>query len=342
MGTSSSAAVVCVALRFWTQSHLWLDEALSVNIARLPVADIPEALRHDGHPPLYYFLLHGWMRCSAKATSPSASLSGVFAVAALPLVWFAGRRLGGSHGGVARGRGAGAQPIAARGTQPRPACTRSWSSSCSRAICSCDSRVDRHNVLVADRHRGRHRRPAADPLLGAVPRRGDGRSCSCCRLRDASTQAGGRAGRCWRSAVGSLAVPPVAPVVRWTRPPTRGLPGPTPIRAVDDADDHRQRFRRERLRGPGRSGSCCRAHAARPLRRSLDGRHRIDLDLRTVPQVRTEVGGVGADHGHRPRRELRRGRHLRSRGTRRSSSPSLLLAAARGHHPAHRRLASGS
>ena len=44
-----------------TRSPLWLDEALSVNIAKLPIGQIPAALRHDGHPPLYYVLLHVWM-----------------------------------------------------------------------------------------------------------------------------------------------------------------------------------------------------------------------------------------------------------------------------------------
>src|SRR5690606_36341602 len=55
------ALVAGVVLRFIASSPLWLDEALSVNIARLPLGEIPEALRHDGHPPLYYVLLHGWM-----------------------------------------------------------------------------------------------------------------------------------------------------------------------------------------------------------------------------------------------------------------------------------------
>ncbi|MEZ5267098.1 MAG: hypothetical protein R2789_00510 [Microthrixaceae bacterium] len=31
-----------------------------MNISQLPVSEIPDALRHDGHPPLYYFLLHLW------------------------------------------------------------------------------------------------------------------------------------------------------------------------------------------------------------------------------------------------------------------------------------------
>ena len=49
----AGAIVAGVIARFATNSPLWLDETLSVNIARLPIADIPGALRHDGHPPLY-------------------------------------------------------------------------------------------------------------------------------------------------------------------------------------------------------------------------------------------------------------------------------------------------
>jgi mannosyltransferase len=89
------AVAVGVVLRFWTRSHLWLDEALSVNIARLPVGDIPEALRHDGHPPLYYVLLHGWMSVFGESDRAVRALSGVCSVAALPLMWLAGKRLGG-------------------------------------------------------------------------------------------------------------------------------------------------------------------------------------------------------------------------------------------------------
>ena len=87
--------LVGVVLRFATTSHLWLDEALSVDIARLPLGQIPEALRHDGHPPLYYFLLHGWMQIFGEGDVAVRALSGVFGVALLPLAWVAGRRLGG-------------------------------------------------------------------------------------------------------------------------------------------------------------------------------------------------------------------------------------------------------
>jgi mannosyltransferase len=91
----AGTVVVGVVLRVWTTSDLWLDEALTVNIARLPLGDIPEALRHDGSPPLYYFLLHGWIRLFGEGDLAVRSLSAVLSVATLPVVWLAGRRLAG-------------------------------------------------------------------------------------------------------------------------------------------------------------------------------------------------------------------------------------------------------
>jgi mannosyltransferase len=84
-----------VALRFIARSPLWLDEALSVNIARLPLGRIGPWLRHDGHPPLYYWLLHGWTALFGTGDTAVRSLSGVFGLALLPLVWIAANRIGG-------------------------------------------------------------------------------------------------------------------------------------------------------------------------------------------------------------------------------------------------------
>jgi len=84
---------VAVAIRLHSASGLWLDEALSVNIARLPVRELPDALRHDGSPPLYYLLLHYWMAAFGSSTTSVRALSGLFGVASLPLVWLLGRRL---------------------------------------------------------------------------------------------------------------------------------------------------------------------------------------------------------------------------------------------------------
>jgi mannosyltransferase len=84
-----------LVLRFWTTSQLWLDEALTVNVAGLPLHRLPDALRHDGAPPLYYVLLHFWMLAFGTGNLAVRSLSGVISVVSLPLAWLAGRRLGG-------------------------------------------------------------------------------------------------------------------------------------------------------------------------------------------------------------------------------------------------------
>jgi len=84
-----------VVVRFATVSPLWLDEAQTVGIARVSLRHLPAALRHDGAPPLFYVLLHGWMRVFGESNFSVRFLPGLFAVAALPLAWLAGRRLGG-------------------------------------------------------------------------------------------------------------------------------------------------------------------------------------------------------------------------------------------------------
>src|ERR1700677_2484523 len=73
--------VAGVALRFWTPSALWLDEAISVNIAKLPLRQIPQALSHDGAPPLYYVVLHYWMLIFGQGDVAVRALSGVVSVA---------------------------------------------------------------------------------------------------------------------------------------------------------------------------------------------------------------------------------------------------------------------
>lgn len=84
-------ALGAIRLRFVTDSPLWLDEALTVDIARLPLGDIGAALRHDGHPPLFYWLLHGWIDLFGSGDVAVRSLSGIFGVVAMPLGWLAGR-----------------------------------------------------------------------------------------------------------------------------------------------------------------------------------------------------------------------------------------------------------
>lgn len=95
VGVALIAVVVGVVLRFWAPTPLWLDESISVNIAKLPVSQIPRALSHDGAPPLYYVLLHYWMAVFGRGDFAVRALSGLTSVCTLPFFWAAGRRLGG-------------------------------------------------------------------------------------------------------------------------------------------------------------------------------------------------------------------------------------------------------
>lgn len=83
-----------IALRFWTRSGLWLDEALTVDIARKPLDQLHALLRQDGAPPLYYVLLHFWIKPFGPSNLGVRSLSGVISVITLPLAWLAGRPYG--------------------------------------------------------------------------------------------------------------------------------------------------------------------------------------------------------------------------------------------------------
>ena len=93
----AAAVVVGVAARFVADTPLWLDEALSVNIADVGWGDLDDALRRDGHPPLYYALLKSWMAAFGGSDVAVRALSGVLSAATLPLAFVAGRRLGGSR-----------------------------------------------------------------------------------------------------------------------------------------------------------------------------------------------------------------------------------------------------
>lgn len=96
---------IAVVLRFATTSDLWLDEALTVNIAKLPLDELRAALLRDGAPPLYYVLLHGWMAVFGSSDVAVRAMSGVLGVVMLGLAYPAGARIA---GGDARNRRWGA------------------------------------------------------------------------------------------------------------------------------------------------------------------------------------------------------------------------------------------
>jgi mannosyltransferase len=77
----------------------WIDEGLSVGIGSHALTDIPGVLEQDGSPPLYYLLLHVWMRVFGTSEEATHALSLVFALAAIPAAYWAGRSLFGTRVG---------------------------------------------------------------------------------------------------------------------------------------------------------------------------------------------------------------------------------------------------
>ncbi len=87
--------VLALALRLFhlgTES-LWLDEGVSVRIARLPLADLIRAASSDVHPPLYYLLLHFWIRVFGDSEFLVRLPSVVFGWLSVLLVHRVGRKL---------------------------------------------------------------------------------------------------------------------------------------------------------------------------------------------------------------------------------------------------------
>lgn len=82
----------------------WIDEGISVGVAKFPFTEIPGALRLDGNPPVYYLLLHGWLRLFGDSVAAAHSLSTLFAVLTIPGTYLLARRPLGT--GVALGAAA--------------------------------------------------------------------------------------------------------------------------------------------------------------------------------------------------------------------------------------------
>src|SRR4051794_19314985 len=89
----------------------WIDEGISVGIASHALTDIPGVLRQDGSPPLYYMLLHEWMRAFGDGEAATHSLSLLFAIATVPAALWAGWSLFGRRAGLICGVLAAVNPL---------------------------------------------------------------------------------------------------------------------------------------------------------------------------------------------------------------------------------------
>jgi mannosyltransferase len=66
---------------------LWYDEGFSVYLARMDLAEITVRTATDIQPPLYYYLLHGWIALFGQGERTLRALSVLFGVLTVPLIY---------------------------------------------------------------------------------------------------------------------------------------------------------------------------------------------------------------------------------------------------------------
>ena len=100
---TAAGLTVLVGLSYLLRSQalwakFWIDEGLSVGIAHHPLTDIPGVLQQDGAPPAYYLLLHLWIDVAGgDGEARTHAFSLLWALVAIPVTWWLGRRLFGTR-----------------------------------------------------------------------------------------------------------------------------------------------------------------------------------------------------------------------------------------------------
>jgi mannosyltransferase len=98
----------------------WIDEGISVGISSQPLDRIPGLLRLDGSPPLWYFLLHFWIRLFGTSADATHVLPMIISVLVVPAAYWAGRELFGRAAALAGALMAATNPFLAwYGTETR-------------------------------------------------------------------------------------------------------------------------------------------------------------------------------------------------------------------------------
>jgi hypothetical protein len=89
---AAAAMLVFVTVGIWRP--IWLDEAISLSIARETLSGIAERLRNDNNFPLYYYLLHAWTRLFGDSEMAARLLSGIFYIGGTWAMYAGGRWMG--------------------------------------------------------------------------------------------------------------------------------------------------------------------------------------------------------------------------------------------------------
>jgi 4-amino-4-deoxy-L-arabinose transferase-like glycosyltransferase len=77
-----------------TAQSFWADEGNSVSLAQRSLYLVTRGAAYDIHPPLYYYLLWGWIRIFGDGEFAVRALSVVLGVALVYITWLLGCRLG--------------------------------------------------------------------------------------------------------------------------------------------------------------------------------------------------------------------------------------------------------
>ena len=95
--------LLAFSLRFYRldAQSLWNDEGTSVALAQRDLVSIARDSARDIHPPLYYWLLSGWVRLSGTGEAAVRSLSATLGIVLVALTYALGRRLAGRWIGLA-------------------------------------------------------------------------------------------------------------------------------------------------------------------------------------------------------------------------------------------------
>ena len=87
------AAFALRVYRLETQS-IWVDEGISLHLATARLAEIVVNRATNIHPPLYFFLLKGWLALAGNGQLLFAArfFSVIFSLLQVPVVYTVGRR----------------------------------------------------------------------------------------------------------------------------------------------------------------------------------------------------------------------------------------------------------
>src|SRR5450759_1174580 len=102
--TVALLAIVILALFLrvyhWGTQSVWYDEAFSIWVAKMDLAQLARVTAADTHPPLYFLILHGWIGLFGDSELAVRFLSALFGVLAIPMMYMLGKLLFDSEAGL--------------------------------------------------------------------------------------------------------------------------------------------------------------------------------------------------------------------------------------------------